>query len=192
MGHNLGQRPRTTGGRRESRTRAGLTRQPVGVRQAWGRLRGARQHWHPLDARVACRPQGRDQLVTQALLRGRRAGIRLEHQLHGAQFQGPDRRGRTRAAVGTDHHHGTRHLGHDVPDRVHPVELRHLEVQGDQVGLVQMNLAQGIETVAGSADDSELAACLHQVGQQPPEKRAVVHDQHRRKVRADESHDPPR
>ena len=73
-----------------------------------------------------------------------------------------------------DDHDRSRRLRHDVADRGEPVELRHLKVHRDDVGLVLMHLADGVEPVPRGRDDLELAGPAQDVAEHAPHERAVV------------------
>jgi len=111
-----------------------------------------------------------------------RARCRLRDDLHGAELQRADRRAGAGAGVRADDHDGPRCLGHDVADRAQAVELGHFQVHGDDVGVVLVHLADGVEAVARRGDDPELAGRVapQHVAQHAPHQRAVVDDEHAR------------
>src|SRR5205823_1711193 len=66
-----------------------------------------------------------------------------------------DRRGGAGPGVGAHDDDRSRRLRHDVPDGAEAVELRHLEVHRDDSGIELVDLADGVEPVAGGGDHPE-------------------------------------
>ena len=115
----------------------------------------------------------------------------LGHEIHRAQLERADGRGGAGPGVGAHHHDRPRRLRHDVADGAEAVELRHLEVHEDQVGLLVVHLLQRVHPVPRGGDDPELPAPVHHVGQQPPEERAVVDHQDGPRLRGSGHRAPP-
>ena len=108
--------------------------------------------------------------------------------LHRAELQCPDRCLGTRAGVGADDDDGERRFRHDVADRAQAVELRHLEIERHDVGLVLVDFADGVEPVARRGHHAELAvvrsAAAQDVDEHAPHQGAVVgHDDRRPRIR---------
>ena len=61
-------------------------------------------------------------------------------------------------AGGAQHHDGARRLAHDVAERLQAVELRHVDVERDDVRIERVDLLERVVAVARRADDAELAA----------------------------------
>jgi hypothetical protein len=128
----------------------------------------------------------RDELRRERRQRGARVAEaiggwrRLGDDLDGTQLERADRHRGPRSGVRADDDDGARRFRHDVADRAQPIELRHLEVEGDDVRLVQVNFADRIQPVARGRHDPELAgvriAAAEHVDQNATHERAVVGD----------------
>src|SRR3989449_7307443 len=76
-----------------------------------------------------------------------------------------------------------RSLRHDVADRSQAIELGHLQVHRDHVGVELMDLAHRVESVARRRDHTELAGpgdalrAAQHIREHAPHQRTVVYDE---------------
>ena len=126
---------------------------------------------------------GAAQLGCHALQRGPVRIGRLGDDLDRPELQGADRRAGAGPRVRAHHDNRAGRLRHDVADGAQPVELRHLEVHRDDVGVELMHLAHRVEAVARRAHDPKLprprdaVTRAEHVAQHASHQRAVVHDE---------------
>ena len=113
---------------------------------------------------------------------------RLGDDLDRAQLERADRGGGARPRVGADDDDGERRFRHDVADRAQAVELRHLEIERHNVGLVLVDFADCVESIARRGHHAELAvvrsAAAQDVDEHAPHQGAVVgHDDRGPRIR---------
>jgi hypothetical protein len=141
---------------------------------------GAREHLHATEVHLLRRPQRADEGIGDpGEVEADRPG-RLTHEVHGAELEAAERE--VDAALrrrGTEHHHRSRCLAHDVAERLNAVELGHLHVERDDVGIQGVDLLECVEAVAGRADDAELPRAVHDLRDETAHERAVVHHEDR-------------
>ena len=70
-----------------------------------------------------------------------------------------------------------RRLAHDVAERLHAVELRHLDVERDDVRIERVDLPQRVESVARRTHHAKVGRRIHDLADQSPHEGAVVHDE---------------
>jgi hypothetical protein len=75
------------------------------------------------------------------------------------------------------------HVRHDVAERPEAIELRHVDVERDDLRVERLHLSDRLPPVTRRADDAELSRALDQLGDDLAHERAVVDDEHSRPLR---------
>jgi hypothetical protein len=106
---------------------------------------------------------------------GRRGG--LAHAVDRAQLQRAQ--GHLGPGLGQagDHDHRHRPQAHDLLEELDAVHVRHLDVEGDDVGVQGLDHAPGLERVAGGADHLDLGVTGQGGRDQAPHGGGVVDDE---------------
>src|SRR4029079_187228 len=101
---------------------------------------------------------------------------RFEHEVDRTKLQRAQR-GRLAAArrPGAQHDDGPRRGPTDALQRAAAVELRHVDVERDDVRIERLDLPQAVVTVPRGAGDLELARLLDDLRDHAPHERAVVY-----------------
>ena len=180
--HDRRQGAGPTGRTRDRYCRRGRRKRGYAAR----RRRGRRRPEHAQSERIRvgrgaqCLEQPRGDRPHVAADRSRR----LEHKIHGAQFQCPQGDfGTGRSGRGAEHHDRARCLAHDVPERVEAVQLRHVHVERDDVGIENLNLLQRVVPVARGAGNLELPRVGDDLGDDRAHERTVIDDEDARHAR---------
>jgi hypothetical protein len=191
MRNDVGKRARTAGGCGNSDAVAGTAGQS---QEGGGRRREPRprEHRKAADVGRTGRAERVEQPVGELLEGGLAPLLLLWNQVHRAELQRADRAGGAGPGIGADHHDGPRRFRHDVADRRQPVELRHLEIHEHEIGLPLVQLAERDHAVACGRGHAKLSAAGHHVADQPAKERAVVDDEHARRLRGGGCHASPR
>ena len=185
----IGERARPAGGCGDAdRKHRATTQCQLGRMQ--DRRGGARQHLHVRHVRRERTVDRGDELRAQRREDGSgmaghvRRRRRLGHDLDSAELERADRGRRAGTGVRAHDDNRPRRFGHDVADRAQTIELRHLEVERDDVGIVLMDFADRVEPVACRRNDPKLSVvrfpATQHVDEHAAHQRAVIRDEHRR------------
>ena len=97
---------------------------------------------------------------------------RLEHVVHGVHLEGAQRI----AVVGRHEDHGDGRI--DELEDLEAVQLRHLDVQEDDRGLLLRGRLHRLESGGALPDDTDLGIAREHLAQDVARRLLVVHDEH--------------
>ena len=152
------------------------------------KIGGQRQRLHPARRRPITRSNprlgGADHGIAQGL-RGVTQPIgdaqrRLGDDLDGAQLQRPDRRVGTLLGQGRDHDHRHGVQPHQMVEKGQAVHARHLDIQGNHIGLQLLDQRAGLIRIVGGAHHLYAPVSAQQFGEQLADHRRVVDHQYAR------------
>ena len=185
-GDDLGDRARSArGGADEQAARRHRHRPRPGDRRRADRRRRPGLHAGLAMARGRKPLQLGDQLAAEPG-RGRHlaARFRLRQAVDRAELEAFQ--GDVGVALGQGRDDDDRHLrtlAQQMRQRADAVELRHVEIEQDDIGLRAVDEVDRHPAVDGRADHLELAGFVQPTGHQPPDDGGIVDDHHARAVR---------
>jgi len=87
---------------------------------------------------------------------------RLEDEIDRAELERLERRFVAGARrPGTQHHDRSRRLAHDIAERAQPIELRHVHVERNDVGIERVDLFERVVAIARRAGHGKLARAFN-------------------------------
>ena len=119
-----------------------------------------------------------DQLLGHALEAEALGAGRLAHIVDRPQLEGADSGVGAGLGEAGNHHHRRRPQGHDLFQERQAVHLRHLDVEGDDVGTDGLDDLARFEGIGGGADDLDPIVPGQRRGQHLAHQIAVVDNHH--------------
>ncbi len=105
------------------------------------------------------------------------AGVRLHHAIDGADLQRLDRRFGSPGGEGRDHDHRHRPEPHDLVEKLDSAHVRHLDVEGEYIGIELLDRLARLGGVRRRADHLDGGIALQRGGDQALHGGRIVDDQ---------------
>ena len=145
--------------------------------------RRGRPHAPPRHAGGCGRQHLPDQLLADEGQFLRIGGRGFAHALHRTKLERLQRRLGPRRREGRHHHNRCRPQPHDLFQKTEPVHLRHLDIEGDDIGIQRLDHLARREGFGRFAHHRDARIGRQQFPQHPAHQQAVINNQNANRAR---------